>query len=76
MKNLIDARDSDVYDVLVFVAFASEKLTRIKRVESARPAIAVSYADQKQQEFIDFILSKYVIYPSPLKVLEIFSEMN
>ena len=67
MKNLIDARDSDVYDVydvydvLSFVAFATETLTRIKRVESARPAIATSFSDQKQREFIDFILSKYVI---------------
>lgn len=61
MKNLIDARDSDVYDVLAFVAFATETLTRIKRTESARPAIAISYADQRQQEFIDFILSKYII---------------
>ena len=60
MKELIDARDSDVYDVLAFVAYAAETRTRMERVQQAKPHIAKAFADYKQQAFIDFILSKYV----------------
>ena len=60
MKALIDAKDSDVYDVLAYVAWASETHTREERVRRARPAIGEVYASYKQQEFINFVLSKYV----------------
>lgn len=61
MKELIDARDSDVYDVLAFVAYAIETRTRLERVQQAKPAIVREFDDYKQQEFIDFILDKYVV---------------
>ena len=54
MKDLIDAKDSDVYDVLAYVAYAAETRTRAERAEWAKPAIAKAFADYKQQEFIDF----------------------
>jgi len=60
MKDLIDAKDSDVYDVLAYVAYATEIHTRIERVKEARPSIFQAYSDYKQREFIDFILEKYV----------------
>lgn len=60
MKDLIDAQDSDVYDVLAFVAYAIETRTRIERVQHAKPAIAKAFATYKQQEFINFILGKYI----------------
>jgi len=60
MKELIDAKDSDVYDVLAFVAYAMQVRTRTERVAEAKPAIAQSYANYKQREFIDFILDKYI----------------
>jgi type I restriction enzyme R subunit len=60
MKDLIDAKYSDVYDVLAYVAYAAETHTRKERVEWAKPAIAKAFTDYKQQEFIDFILSRYV----------------
>jgi type I restriction enzyme R subunit len=60
MKDLIDAKDSDVYDVLAFVAYAAETRTRLERVKAAKPSIASEFTDYKQQEFIDFILDKYV----------------
>jgi type I restriction enzyme R subunit len=59
MKDLIDAKHSDVYDVLAYVAYAAETHTRTERVTTARPAIAMAFADYKQKEFIDFILDKY-----------------
>ena len=60
MKDLIDAKDSDVYDVLAYVAYAAETHTRTERATQARPAIREAFTDAKQQEFIEFILEKYV----------------
>ncbi|CAI4158205.1 Type I restriction-modification system, restriction subunit R [Alteromonas macleodii] len=60
MKDLIDAKDSDVYDVLRYVAFAAEALTRKQRASTAHPKISATYASDKQQQFIDFVLDKYV----------------
>jgi type I restriction enzyme R subunit len=60
MKELIDAQDSDVYDVLAFVAYAVETRTRANRAQHAKPAIAKAFTTYKQQEFINFILGKYI----------------
>jgi len=57
---LIDAKDSDVYDVLAFVAYAIETRTRVERVSIAKPAISEAFGDSKQREFIDFVLDQYV----------------
>ncbi len=60
MKELIDAKDSDVFDVLAYVAYAAKTHTRLERVQAARPSIVEAFTDPKQLEFIDFILDKYV----------------
>lgn len=60
MQELIDAKDSDVYDVLTYVAYATEVHSRKERVTNARQAITQAYGDYKQQEFINFILSRYI----------------
>ncbi len=60
MKELIDARDSDVYDVLAYVAYAAETQSRNQRVSHAKPAINQHYTEYHQQAFIDFILERYV----------------
>ncbi len=60
MKALIDAHDSDVYDVLAHVAYAVDTRSRSERVNQAKPAIAKAFVDYKQQEFIEFILEKYI----------------
>ncbi|RZO86151.1 MAG: DEAD/DEAH box helicase [Oceanococcus sp.] len=60
MKELIDAKDSDVYDVLAFVAYAAETQTRSQRAQTARSGITSAYSNPKQQEFINFILERYV----------------
>ena len=59
MKDLIDAKDSDVYDVLAFVAYAVDTRTRLERVLKAKPDIYRTYT-YKQREFIRFILEKYL----------------
>jgi len=57
---LIDAKDSDVYDVLAFIAYAVDTQTRTERARHAKPAISKAFTNYKQQEFIEFILSKYI----------------
>ncbi len=61
MKELIDAKDSDVYDVLAFVAYAAETRTRIERASHAKTSISKEFGDYKQREFIDFVLERYVV---------------
>ena len=60
MKTLIDAKNSDVYDVLAYVAYASETMTREERVAQAQPLIGEIYSNNKQQAFINFVLERYV----------------
>ena len=60
MKELIDAKDSDVYDVLAFVAYAAETQTRADRVRLAKPAISQAFTNNEQQAFINFVLDKYI----------------
>jgi type I restriction enzyme R subunit len=60
MKELIDAKDSDVYDVLAYVAYQSETRTRSERAAIASSSISQAFADPKQLEFINFILGKYI----------------
>lgn len=59
MKAIVDAIDSDVYDVLAFVAYASPTVTRFERVKTHKGQIFTHYG-YKQQEFIDFVLSQYI----------------
>ncbi len=59
MKDIIDAKDSDVYDLLAYVAYARETHTRKERVATAKPAISSEFTN-KQIEFIEFILDKYI----------------
>ncbi len=59
MQQIIDAENSDLYDVLANVAFALQPLTRRYRAERASAEIHQHFAD-KQNAFIDFVLGQYV----------------
>ncbi|MDD2934100.1 MAG: DEAD/DEAH box helicase family protein [Methylotenera sp.] len=59
MQRIIDAENSDLYDVLAHVAFALQPLTRSYRVAIAENKIHQHFAD-KQSAFIDFVLGQYV----------------
>ena len=58
MRQVIDAEDSDIYDVLAYVAFALDPMTRAQRAGQAREAARHEYTD-KQQVFVDFVLAQY-----------------
>ncbi len=59
MKLVIDARDSDVFDVLAYIAFALAPKTRQERAEIGKTRIAGEYPD-KLQAFLEFVLGEYV----------------
>lgn len=59
MQKIIDAEKSDLFDVLAYVAFASDPLPRETRAEACRAASA-SELNDKQRAFIDFVLAQYV----------------
>ena len=59
MQRLIDAEKSDLFDVLAYVAYARPTVTRIERASMAKVGIN-SHFNDKQQGFLDFVLSHYV----------------
>jgi type I restriction enzyme R subunit len=59
MQKVIDAENSDLFDVLAYVAFALQRYTRQERADKAKPEIKTHYSD-KQQAFLKFVLDQYV----------------
>lgn len=59
LQKIIDAEKSDLFDVLEYVAFAIKPITRAVRVAKAQANI-YSRLDNKQKEFLEFVLSKYI----------------
>jgi type I restriction enzyme R subunit len=59
MQKIIEAENSDLFDVLAYVAFAAEPVTRAERAAAAHAAAAAELTDQ-QQAFVDFVLAQYV----------------
>lgn len=59
LQKMLDAENSDLYDVLAFVAFALPPMTREARVNAGRARIFAACADS-QREFLDFVLGQYI----------------
>jgi type I restriction enzyme R subunit len=59
MQKIIDAEDSDLFDVLAYVAYALPTLSRQERATQAKRGISAQM-NYKQQAFIDFVLSHYI----------------
>jgi type I restriction enzyme R subunit len=58
LQKMIDAEQSDLFDVLNYVSFLTPTISRVERVEQAKAKIHEGL-DEKQKEFLDFVLSKY-----------------
>ncbi|HWG06699.1 MAG TPA: type I restriction-modification enzyme R subunit C-terminal domain-containing protein, partial [Beijerinckiaceae bacterium] len=56
---MINAENSDVFDVLAYIAFALAPMTRRERADVGKRRIATRY-DSNLQAFLDFVLSQYV----------------
>lgn len=59
MQKIIDAENSDLFDVLAHVAYALPPVTREARAATAKGCINTRF-NAKQQAFLDFVLSRYV----------------
>ncbi len=59
MQKIIDAENSDLFDVLAHVAYALAPLTRKERAAQAQTMIGTRF-DSKQRTFLDFVLAHYV----------------
>jgi len=59
IQSLIEAEDSDIFDVLEHIAYSKKPIQRATRVANAEGEIYKDLNDN-QKEFIDFVLGKYV----------------
>ena len=59
MQTIIDAEKSDLFDVLTYIAYASQPITREIRVAKAQSKIFAALTNE-QKQFIEFVLSKYI----------------
>ncbi len=58
LQKLISAENSDLFDVLEFVAYSRSPITRRARIEAAESNIYTMLND-KQREFIKFVMANY-----------------
>jgi type I restriction enzyme R subunit len=58
IQRMIDAEQSDLFDVLSYISFLTPPVTRTKRVEMTRDKI-FDDLDVKHKEFLAFVLTKY-----------------
>lgn len=59
LQKVVDAEDSDLFDVLSYIAFAIQPITRRERVVETKGLI-FQRIDERQKEFLNFVLSKYI----------------
>lgn len=58
LQKMINAENSDLFDVISYVSFLTKPISREERVEQAKDKI-FEWLDDKQREFLDFVLIKY-----------------
>jgi len=59
IRRATDSQDSDLFDVLAYIAYLRPPLKRAERADAHRDAILSRY-DPRQREFLEFVLSQYV----------------
>ncbi|MDB9505590.1 DEAD/DEAH box helicase family protein [Microcystis aeruginosa CS-338/01] len=59
IARITNTENSDIYDVLTYIAYAARPLTREERVIKHKDLIFSKYTG-KQGEFLDFILDQYI----------------
>lgn len=59
MQTIINAQNSDLFDVLAYIAYARAPITRAARADGAKFDIT-SHFNTRQQVFLDFVLSHYI----------------
>ena len=59
LQKMIDAEKSDLFDVLAYISFAIQPISREQRVSNAKQQI-LKGVDEKQKECLEFVLAKYI----------------
>ena len=59
LQKLVDAVNSDLFDVLEYISFNIKPIARIDRVEKTSSTI-LNPLSIKEKEFIEFVLTKYI----------------
>ena len=59
MQKIVEAENSDLFDVLAKVSFAAEPVSREQRADAAKAAAEMALTDP-QRAFVDFVLAQYV----------------
>ena len=58
ISKIVNAEQSDFYDILLFLAFNNPLITRKERVDKNKKYIFEHLSD-KEEEFLDFVMKKY-----------------
>ena len=58
LKKLVKAQNSDLYDVLAYIAYHSNIVPRLNRASKAE--LRLAHYDKAKQEFLNFVLAQYV----------------
>lgn len=58
VQKIINAENSDLFDVLGYIAFALTPITRAERIQNTKYDI-LEGLDEKHREFIEFVIAKY-----------------
>ena len=59
LQELIDAQDSDLFDVLEYIAYAKTPISRAARVETNKENI-YNMLNKAQREFVEYVLRNYI----------------
>ncbi|GAB5412420.1 MAG: DEAD/DEAH box helicase family protein [Congregibacter sp.] len=59
LQELINAQDSDLFDVLEYIAYAKPPTTRVARVETNKDNI-YNLLNDKQRDFVGYVLRNYI----------------
>lgn len=58
LKDVIHAKDCDLFDVLSYIAYHKDLVPRLQRATKAK--LKITHYDEGKQEFLNFVLSQYV----------------
>jgi len=61
LQKMFEAEESDIFDLLAFVSYSKDLVTRVQRAETTKQKqeFFQSYENEKAQEFLYFILERY-----------------
>ena len=59
MQEIIDAKESDLLDVLEYIAYSIKPIKRLDRVEENRDSIYSNLNDNKK-DFVNFLVDLYI----------------